>query len=739
MQIHQSTGRSRPLPPSSRTARPHGFSRFGRPAAVLGLSTVMVLTATGCFGDSRPAPQETATALAGAISAGDYSTVSLTPESEDVPEQLTEALADLEDVDRTVTVASTEVDGEDNDRASATLTVDWQLDGGDAEADADADTEAGARPNASDAAEATSSASGAAEADASPGTDPERTWSYETTAEMQWDGEAQEWLVDLAPETVVPQLAESGTVHLTTVPAERGSILDGSGEELMMERDVAILGLDKAQLEADDPEALAEAAGQVAEIAGVDEDAFVARAEAAGERAFVQAITVRNNGDTEIPADQLLAVPGGRVLEDTAVLAPTRAFARDVLGTYGEPNAEQVEASEGELEAGVEVGLSGLQATWEDHLAGFPGVQITIENPDQPDAGESGPDSSSSPNATAAATPTAGTETEEPDGPVFSTDPVPGQDLTSTLNRRVQEEAEAVVAASDVPAGLVALRPSDGQVLAAASSPEGWPVAVSGSYAPGSTFKVVTALALLRSGIAPGDTVQCPETLNVGGMVVGNYDDYPDESVGEIPFSEAFAESCNTVFVGAHEEISAADEAEAAEALGLTAEPVTGLDSAFLGSVPDDSTGTEHAANLFGQGVVEASPLGMATVAASVAAGQTVRPLFVTDPTVETPAAPESGVTAEEAEQLQTLMSGVVETGTAEMLQDVPGAPVLAKTGTAQFVADGEDLAHTWLVAIHGDLAVALFFNEGLGGGYDNGPVVRDFLTAVEEIIPSEG
>ncbi|WP_313823245.1 penicillin-binding transpeptidase domain-containing protein, partial [Citricoccus sp.] len=492
-------------------------------------------------------------------------------------------------------------------------------------------------------------------------------------------------------------------------------------------------------LEADDPEALSEAARQVAEIAGVDEDAFVTQAEAAGEKAFVQAITVRDNGDTEIPTDQLLAVPGGRVLEDTAVLAPTRAFARDVLGTYGEPNAEQVEASDGALEAGVEVGLSGLQASWEDHLAGLPGVQITVDNPDQPDAGESGPDSSSSPSATAAATPTAGADTEETDGPVFSTDPVPGQDLTSTLNRRVQEEAEAVVAASDVPAGLVALRPSDGQVLAAASGPEGWPVAVSGSYAPGSTFKVVTALAMLRSGTSPGDMVQCPETLNVGGMVVGNYDDYPDASVGEIPFSEAFAESCNTVFVGAHEEVSAADEAEAAEALGLTAEPVTGLDSAFLGSVPDDSTGTEHAANLFGQGVVEASPLGMATVAASVAAGQTVRPLFVTDPTVETPAAPESGVTAEESELLQTLMSGVVETGTAEMLQDVPGAPVLAKTGTAEFVADGEDLAHTWLVAIHGDLAVALFFNVGLGGGHDNGPVVRDFLTAVEELIPSEG
>ena len=739
MQNHQSTGRSRPLQPSSRSSHPHGSARFGRPAAVLGLSAALALTATGCFGNSRPAPQETATALAGAISSGGYSTVSLTPESEDVPEQLTEALADLEDVERNVSVASAEVDGEDNDRATATLTVDWQLAGDDSDtgSDAEADTDTESSASASDQASPATATEASASSEA--GTASDRTWSYETTAEMQWDEEAQEWLVALTPETVVPRLAEGGIVNLTTVPAERGSILDGAGEELMMERDVAILGLDKAQLEADDPEALAEAARQVAEVAGVDEDAFVAQAEAAGERAFVQAITVRNNGDTEIPADQLLAIPGGRVLEDTAVLAPTRAFARDVLGTYGEPNAEQIEASGGELEAGVEVGLSGLQATWEDHLAGTPGVQITIDNPDQPDTRESETDGSSSPNATSSTSSTTDATPSAPDGPVFSTDPVPGQDLASTLNRRVQEEAEAVVAASDVPAGLVALRPSDGQVLAAASSPEGWPVAVSGSYAPGSTFKVVTALAMLRSGMAPGDTVQCPETLNVGGMVVGNYDGYPDVSVGEIPFSEAFAESCNTVFVGAHEDISAADEAEAAQALGLATEPVTGLDSAFLGSIPDDSTGTEHAANLFGQGVVEASPLGMATVAASVAAGQTVRPLFVTDPAVEAPAAPESGVTAEEAEQLQALMAGVVETGTAEMLQAVPGAPVLAKTGTAQFVADGEDLAHTWLVAVHGDLAVALFFNEGLGGGHDNGPVVRDFLTAVEEIIPSEG
>lgn len=655
--------------------------RTVRSIASVTVATALLFTATGCFGPSRPSPQDAATALATAISSGDFSAVPLTASAGQVPGQLEDALAGLEDHEATATVDAAEVDDEDQDRATARLTTAWDLDGAD--------------------------------------------WSYSTQAQLVWDGEAQQWLVDLRPDDVVAGLATGGTVSVSSAPAERGAILDTAGEELMMERDVAVLGLDKSRLQAEDaasdtePDvearaaALAESAAAVAEVAGVDVEAFVARAEAAGDSAFVQAITVRNNGDTEIPSDRLAEIPGGRVLEDTAVLAPTRSFARDVLGTYGEPDADQIEASDGELTAGVAVGLTGLQADWEERLAGTPGTAVTITNPGEAEeAGES---------------------------VVFSTDPVPGQDVASTLDRDVQAEAEAVVAASDVPAGLVAIRPSDGQVLAAASSPEGWPVAVSGSYAPGSTFKVVTALALLRSGLAPQDTVQCPDTLTVNGMVVGNYDGYPDASVGEIPFAEAFAESCNTVFVGAHDTVTSADEAEAAAALGLASDPVTGLGRAFLGSVPDDSTGTEHAANLFGQGVVEASPLGMATVAASVAAGHTVRPVFVSDPAVDAPPLPETGITAKEAEQLQSLMSGVVETGTAEMLQDVPGAPVLAKTGTAQFVADGEDLAHTWLVAIHGDLAVALFFNEGLGGGHDNGPVVRDFLTAVEEILPSEG
>src|SRR5690606_30002730 len=123
--------------------------------------------------------------------------------------------------------------------------------------------------------------------------------------------------------------------------------------------------------------------------------------------------------------------------------------------------------------------------------------------------------------------------------------------------------------------------------------------------------------------------------------------------------------------------------------------PVTGYDGAFLGSVPTDVQGTQHAAGLFGQGRVQASPLGMATVAASIAAGQTVQPVIIAEPAVDVTPYEEfpanAPLTENEAATLQQLMAGPVEYGTVPILQDVPGAPVYAKTGTAQYVDDGEE------------------------------------------------
>ena len=684
-------------------------SRLLRRAAT-GVVLTGVLALTACQTDSRPDPRQTADQLASAIADQKFADLPLTDGSREVAEELPKLLEPLGQSDGQATVGDVTVDRDEPNRATADLEVTWNLTGFGAEGSA---------------------------------------WTYPTAADLRWDEDAQTWELDLRPDDVVAGLAPGGTVEVDTALADRGRILDGAGEPLMMERPVARLGLDKSHIEPDQVESSARALAAIAEI---DPDAFAARAASAGEQAFVEAITLRADGSVNLPTSAVQQVPGGRLIEDTAVLAPTRAFARGVLGTYGEPTAEQVENSDGRLTAGQPAGLSGLQATWDEYLVGTPGLDITVQNPD----GTALPDGGTSPQASGSASPEAspsasGTPGEGATGgegpssgsPGFTVDPVPGQDLTTTLDRRLQELAEQTLADSGVPSALVAVRPSDGHVLAAAAGPEGMstPIGTSGRYAPGSVFKVVTGLAMLRNGMTPETAVQCPPTINVGGMEIKNFDGYPAASLGAIPLKEAMAQSCNTVFVGQWQDISPEDEAAAGRALGLTPEPVVGLNGAFLASIPEESEGTEHAANLFGQGVVQASPLGMATMAASVAAGHTVQPVVVSHPEIDLPtaAAPgDGGLTEEEAVQLREMMTGAVTHGTVPILQEVPGAPVLAKTGTAQFVSEGETLAHTWLVAIHGDLAVALFFNEGFGGAQTNGPVMRDFLTAAEEIFPSE-
>ncbi|MCL2464892.1 MAG: penicillin-binding transpeptidase domain-containing protein, partial [Micrococcales bacterium] len=302
---------------------------------------------------------------------------------------------------------------------------------------------------------------------------------------------------------------------------------------------------------------------------------------------------------------------------------------------------------------------------------------------------------------------------------------------------------------------LVAIRPSTGEVLVAASGPggDGLSTATVGQYAPGSTFKVASALALLRAGMTPDSKVACPRSLTIDGYEFDDVPGYPASALGTISLRTAFANSCNTAFVGQAGTVSQAALIDAARSLGLGPAPSLGF-PAFLASVPANSTGTDHAASMIGQGRVLASPLGMAVVAASVAAGHTVTPVLVapaaspsaaspsaasaapaTTPAAPTPAvspssAPVQPLTQDEATALQGLMRAVVTDGTATLLKDVPAPPVEAKTGTAQFQTSTGLANHAWVIAIHGDLAVAAFVETGDHGATTAGPLVDAFLKA---------
>ena len=70
----------------------------------------------------------------------------------------------------------------------------------------------------------------------------------------------------------------------------------------------------------------------------------------------------------------------------------------------------------------------------------------------------------------------------------------------------------------------------------------------------------------------------------------------------------------------------------------------------------------------------------------------------------------------------------MVTSGSGRALADLPGPPVIAKTGTAEFERDGRVLTHAWMIAARGDVAVAAFVEVGESGSSTAGPLLEAFL-----------
>ena len=536
-----------------------------------------------------------------------------------------------------------------------------------------------------------------------------RDWRYRTSValrperdqagEQATDDEGRpQWEATYAPTWVHPELVEGDSLDLQQIDADRGEIAGAGGEPIVVERDVVRLGVDKTALDGFDP---AKAAGKVARIAGIDAEPYAEQVIAAGERAFVPAITLRA-ADARRKIARVEAVPGGLAFADSEPLAPSADFAAPLIGRVGPVTAEILAESGGDVQAGDVVGLSGLQARYDSELRGRDGLVVRRQGAD---------------------------------GDVrtlFDVEPVAGGPLQLTLDVGLQQRAQSILDGVPDEAGataLVAIRPSDGHVLAAASGrgADGLATATFGSEPPGSTFKIISTLALLRNGVKPGSRLDCPASVVVDGKTFTNYDDYPASAVGPIDLAEALAQSCNTAFIGARDRIGEGDLADAAAALGLGVDHDMGY-PVFFGSVPTPETETEAAASLIGQGRVLASPVAMATVMASVQAGRAVLPVLVegVDVTQTQPSAP---LTKPEQKQLRALLRGVVRNGSGRVLADVGATG--AKTGTAEFGEAGPDgklPTHAWMVALRGDLAVAAYVERGDSGSGTAGPLIQAFL-----------
>jgi len=521
-----------------------------------------------------------------------------------------------------------------------------------------------------------------------------RGWSYASRAPLApaGDEDGDAWGVRWSPQVVHPELQDGEVLDATRTRAARGQVLGRGDQAIVMDRPVVDVGVQPSR--ATDPAALSRS---LSELLDVDAGALEQRVRAAAPDAFVHVVTLRR-GDYLPLRGRLQPLPGTVFRESTLPLAPSRSFARALLGSAGPVTAELVEQSDGRLAAGDVAGLSGLQRAHDARLGGTAGVRVERR-------GEAGA------------------------AELFVVEPVAGGPVRLTLDARVQEAADRALATTPATAALVAVDVPSGDVLAVANSPAtGSDRALTGQYPPGSTFKAVSTLALLDAGLTPDATVPCPAKQEVDGRSFRNFE---GGQLGDVPFRRAFGQSCNTSFVALSDRLEPQDLPEVARRVGLGVPWSVGVD-VFAGDVPAAQSPVELAAATIGQGRVLASPAAMAQVAATVARGAWAAPRLVLDPAPEPSAEQPPAVDPQQAAAVRALMRGVAVEGTAAALADVPGAPVHAKTGTAEHGTETPPRTHAWTMGFQGELAFAVLVEGGRSGGEVAVPVAEAFLRGLQ-------
>lgn len=536
-------------------------------------------------------------------------------------------------------------------------------------------------------------------------------WSYGTHLRLLRDDDR--WRLSWSPSVLHPDLTESTRLdrRITEEP-ERAPILAHDGTPITGEQEVWVAGVHPARIRDQ-----ADVVRAFTEYAGVSEDDIRSLLEDdLNPEWFYPVATIRPE-EYERVGDLLRPFPGIVFQRETRRLLPTEHFAAHVVGRTGEITAELLERLGPGYQPGDEVGLTGLERVFEDRLTGSAAGEVVLTEIPGSDG-----------EATAAADgdeDDARPEVREVLATFGGEEPTP---VTTTLDIPTQQAVEDAIAEVPQPVGVVVLDAGTGAVRAAASRPlsEEFNRALDGRYPPGSTFKIVTAAAVIAAS-GPDATTTCPDEVRVGGRIFRNAHELAIG--GEVGLAEAFARSCNTAFVQFAGDLEEDDLRSTADSFGFGAGYELSLPtSGGVYTEPDDVA--ERAAAAIGQGRVEASPLHMASVAAAVASGRWRAPSLLegdvaggADPLPDVVVGP-----------LRTLMRRVVTDGTGTAAE-VPGEPVHGKTGSAEFGterdASGDLSTHAWFVGYRGDLAFAVVV-EGAGAGGDvAAPIVARLLAAL--------
>lgn len=554
------------------------------------------------------------------------------------------------------------------------------------------------------------------------------------------------------------QYAYSNRVRIQEITAPRGHILDRNGREIVTNRpsfNVVMMREDSHDLE--------DVLKRLAPVLKKDISELWDRIRAAAGTPRYLPIVLKEDIDWETLAyleNHNQNFSGIRIEVKPVRIYSYGDLAANTIGYLGVINKKELEEADPEIYSGTDlIGKQGLEKLREADLRGGKGFRYT-----EVDA--------------------QGFERAE----LKRIDPLPGREIHLTLDVDLQQIAEEMMNADGKSGAVVAMEVKTGRLLTLVSTPsihlddfiggishDKWqelmdnpkhPLinkVVQGVYPPGSTYKMISAIAGLGEGVITKDTtIYCPGSYRFGNRV---YRCWKHGGHGTVDLRRAIGESCDVFFYQVGNMVGVDKLAEYAQKFGLGLKTGIELEHEKSGLTPTKQWKQERYKTkwqdgetlsvVIGQGYNLATPLQINVMTATLANhGRRMRPQIIEkvlepDGTVLESLAPivESEVKVNNA-LMQQIFNGMYDViqgkrGTARGVA-IDGLTIAGKTGTAQVVKvaqykglKDEDIPynfrdHAWFTCFapleDPEIAVTVLVEHGLHGGSDAGPVARAVL-----------
>jgi penicillin-binding protein 2 len=575
----------------------------------------------------------------------------------------------------------------------------------------------------------------------------------------------QLWKLQIVEGQSYRQMADVNRFRVSPVSAPRGVIYDRAGMIVAVNTPSFQLSIIPAGLPQDDPERVYAQLGSLLNMAPEE----IAKRVDNRKGDDYTPVTVMSDVDRDVVLrveERRLRLPGVTIVPESSRLYPYGPLLAHILGYMLPITEEELEQKKADSQAGYRasdrIGATGVEASYEGELRGMPGRKLYEVD-----------------------------VTERPLADIRIDSPEPGHNLNLTIDVDLQQDVQRILEAGmgqSESAVAIVMDPRNGHILSMVSLPSYdnnvfsggvratdleklltdprrpmFNYAISGTFPPGSTFKIVTAVAALEEEVATAETeINCN-----GALLIPNQ--YNPSLVQRLPcwgvhgtqdFVEGLANSCDVYYWtlgGGFKEFEGLGNerlAHFAELMGYGAPTGIDLPGEADGLIPSDEwkadvwkegwlTGDTYNMSI-GQGFVLATPLQVANMTNVIAnGGHLLKPQVVAsisdaeDNLLRVLEPQEIRHIPLTPEHRHTIVEGLKEVMHGDVIKDldVPELKMAGKTGTAEFYGPlnekGELPTHGWFSAFapydNPEVSVTVFVQRG-GGPSTAAPLTIEIM-----------